>query len=109
MLCVIVLSLIPLLTLPVGLGTSTAKEAKEYFCDMARHRIPFKYSGPQDDEAITLVRHTHIHTLVSTVSYQPCKPLFITPGERDTDVNTNGIPSNSVAVTPRVHTRHKIY
>ncbi|XP_063044245.1 DNA topoisomerase 2-alpha [Engraulis encrasicolus] len=37
-----------------GLGTSTAKEAKEYFCDMARHRIPFKYSGPQDDEAITL-------------------------------------------------------
>ncbi|XP_036429083.1 DNA topoisomerase 2-alpha [Colossoma macropomum] len=37
-----------------GLGTSTAKEAKEYFSDMARHRIPFKYSGPADDEAITL-------------------------------------------------------
>ncbi|XP_041942216.1 DNA topoisomerase 2-alpha [Alosa sapidissima] len=37
-----------------GLGTSTSKEAKEYFSDMARHRIPFKYSGPQDDEAITL-------------------------------------------------------
>ncbi|XP_066521749.1 DNA topoisomerase 2-alpha [Hoplias malabaricus] len=37
-----------------GLGTSTAKEAKEYFSDMTRHRIPFKYSGPADDEAITL-------------------------------------------------------
>ncbi|XP_056627935.1 DNA topoisomerase 2-alpha [Triplophysa dalaica] len=37
-----------------GLGTSTSKEAKEYFLDMARHRIPFKYSGPADDEAITL-------------------------------------------------------
>ncbi|XP_077595631.1 DNA topoisomerase 2-alpha [Stigmatopora nigra] len=37
-----------------GLGTSTSQEAKEYFLDMQRHRIPFKYSGPQDDEAITL-------------------------------------------------------
>uniref|UniRef100_A0A3P8S5N6 DNA topoisomerase 2 n=1 Tax=Amphiprion percula TaxID=161767 RepID=A0A3P8S5N6_AMPPE len=37
-----------------GLGTSTSQEAKEYFSDMQRHRIPFKYSGPQDDEAITL-------------------------------------------------------
>uniref|UniRef100_A0A8C1MI95 DNA topoisomerase 2 n=1 Tax=Cyprinus carpio TaxID=7962 RepID=A0A8C1MI95_CYPCA len=37
-----------------GLGTSTSKEAKEYFSDMMRHRIPFKYSGPADDEAITL-------------------------------------------------------
>ncbi|KAF4084599.1 hypothetical protein AMELA_G00108020 [Ameiurus melas] len=37
-----------------GLGTSTAQEAKEYFSDMQRHRIPFKYSGPADDEAITL-------------------------------------------------------
>ncbi|XP_075703179.1 DNA topoisomerase 2-alpha isoform X1 [Rhinoderma darwinii] len=37
-----------------GLGTSTSKEAKEYFSDMARHRIPFKYSGPIDDAAITL-------------------------------------------------------
>uniref|UniRef100_A0A7N6AYP4 DNA topoisomerase 2 n=1 Tax=Anabas testudineus TaxID=64144 RepID=A0A7N6AYP4_ANATE len=36
------------------LGTSTSQEAKEYFCDMQRHRIPFKYSGPEDDEAITL-------------------------------------------------------
>ncbi|XP_073539488.1 DNA topoisomerase 2-alpha [Phyllobates terribilis] len=37
-----------------GLGTSTSKEAKEYFADMERHRIPFKYSGPIDDAAITL-------------------------------------------------------
>ena len=38
-----------------GLGTSTAKEAKEYFSDMERHRIPFKYSGAEDDDAILLV------------------------------------------------------
>lgn len=38
-----------------GLGTSTSQEAKEYFSDMQRHRIPFKYAGPEDDEAITLV------------------------------------------------------
>ncbi|XP_026579602.1 DNA topoisomerase 2-alpha-like [Pseudonaja textilis] len=38
-----------------GLGTSTSKEAKEYFSAMTRHRIPFKYSGPEDDAAITLV------------------------------------------------------
>uniref|UniRef100_A0A3B3ZKF9 DNA topoisomerase 2 n=1 Tax=Periophthalmus magnuspinnatus TaxID=409849 RepID=A0A3B3ZKF9_9GOBI len=36
------------------LGTSTSQEAKEYFSDMQRHRIPFKYSGPEDDDAITL-------------------------------------------------------
>ncbi|XP_078501642.1 DNA topoisomerase 2-alpha isoform X2 [Lissotriton helveticus] len=37
-----------------GLGTSTSKEAKEYFAEMNRHRIPFKYAGPEDDAAITL-------------------------------------------------------
>ncbi|XP_073901778.1 DNA topoisomerase 2-alpha isoform X1 [Castor canadensis] len=37
-----------------GLGTSTSKEAKEYFADMKRHRIQFKYSGPDDDAAISL-------------------------------------------------------
>ncbi|XP_063778296.1 DNA topoisomerase 2-beta [Pseudophryne corroboree] len=37
-----------------GLGTSTAKEAKEYFADMDRHRIIFRYVGPEDDAAITL-------------------------------------------------------
>jgi len=39
----------------IGLGTSTAKEAKEYFSDMTRHRIPFKYSNAEDDTAIELV------------------------------------------------------
>ncbi len=38
-----------------GLGTSTSKEAKEYFSDMDRHRIPFHYAGPGDDDAILLV------------------------------------------------------
>ena len=38
-----------------GLGTSTAKEAKEYFSEMERHRIPFKYAGAEDDDAILLV------------------------------------------------------
>uniref|UniRef100_A0A915EJT2 Toprim domain-containing protein n=1 Tax=Ditylenchus dipsaci TaxID=166011 RepID=A0A915EJT2_9BILA len=37
-----------------GLGTSTSKEAKEYFSDMTRHRIPFKYGGPDDDNAVDL-------------------------------------------------------
>jgi C-terminal associated domain of TOPRIM len=37
------------------LGTSTSKEAKEYFEDMARHRIRFKYGGNQDDNSITMV------------------------------------------------------
>ncbi|XP_041374338.1 DNA topoisomerase 2-alpha-like isoform X2 [Gigantopelta aegis] len=37
-----------------GLGTSTAKEAKEYFSDMERHRILFKYAGAEDDSSIQL-------------------------------------------------------
>ncbi|XP_051811756.1 DNA topoisomerase 2-beta isoform X2 [Acanthochromis polyacanthus] len=37
-----------------GLGTSTGKEAKEYFADMEKHRITFRYSGAEDDAAITL-------------------------------------------------------
>ena len=37
-----------------GLGTSTSKEAKEYFSDMARHCIRFEYSGARDDLAIHL-------------------------------------------------------
>lgn len=37
-----------------GLGTSTSKEAKEYFSDMKRHRIRFKYGGPQDDHCINM-------------------------------------------------------
>ncbi|XP_011691623.1 PREDICTED: DNA topoisomerase 2 isoform X2 [Wasmannia auropunctata] len=37
-----------------GLGTSTAKEAKEYFENMARHRIRFRYEGDQDDQNIIM-------------------------------------------------------
>ena len=37
-----------------GLGTSTAKEAKEYFQNMARHRIQFRYVGDQDDQNIIM-------------------------------------------------------
>ena len=37
-----------------GLGTSTPKEAKEYFSDMPSHEIPFRYDGPQDDTNIEL-------------------------------------------------------
>merc|ERR1719228_1175146 len=37
-----------------GLGTSTSKEAKEYFADMVRHKIKFNYSGQTDDQSITL-------------------------------------------------------
>ena len=37
-----------------GLGTSTSKEAKEYFTDMARHRIKFRYNGATDDDQITM-------------------------------------------------------
>jgi len=37
-----------------GLGTSTSKEAKEYFSDMLRHRILFKYDGSQDDFSINM-------------------------------------------------------
>ena len=51
-----------------GLGTSTAKEAKEYFSDMDRHRIPFKYAGPEDDEAIVLV------TTIFSI-FMPCTHL----------------------------------
>jgi len=38
-----------------GLGTSSAQEAKEYFSDMARHRIKFNYKGEEDDFSITMV------------------------------------------------------
>ncbi len=37
-----------------GLGTSTSKEAKEYFSDMSRHRIKFEYGSARDDLAIQL-------------------------------------------------------
>ncbi|XP_034948461.1 DNA topoisomerase 2 [Chelonus insularis] len=37
-----------------GLGTSTSAECKEYFQNMARHRIKFRYDGDQDDENIIM-------------------------------------------------------
>lgn len=37
-----------------GLGTSTSKEAKEYFQNIERHRIVFKYDGQMDDRNIEL-------------------------------------------------------
>ena len=39
----------------LGLGTSTSKEAKEYFSDMTRHKIDFRYQGAEDDASIVLV------------------------------------------------------
>lgn len=37
-----------------GLGTSTPQEAKEYFSEIRRHRICFKYQGAEDDHAVML-------------------------------------------------------
>lgn len=37
-----------------GLGTSTSEEAKEYFTNLTRNRIKFKYEGIQDDQSIEL-------------------------------------------------------
>lgn len=36
------------------MGTSTSKEAKEYFSDFQRHRIKFEYGSARDDLAIQL-------------------------------------------------------
>lgn len=37
-----------------GLGTSTKIEAKEYFNDMIKHRIKFKYEGEEDGQNIIM-------------------------------------------------------
>jgi DNA topoisomerase-2 len=37
-----------------GLGTSTAKEAKEYFSAISTHRIQFEYVDNEDDKSIEL-------------------------------------------------------
>lgn len=37
-----------------GLGTSTSKEAKEYFSQIDKHKLTYKYSGFQDEQAIDL-------------------------------------------------------
>jgi DNA topoisomerase-2 len=38
-----------------GLGTSTDKEAKEYFSALRKHKLNFEYTGIEDDQAIDLV------------------------------------------------------
>jgi DNA topoisomerase-2 len=38
-----------------GLGTSTDKEAKEYFSALRKHRVDLVYEGIEDDQAIDLV------------------------------------------------------
>ena len=37
-----------------GLGTNTAAEGKEYFRNLAQHRIAFQWKGPQDADALEL-------------------------------------------------------
>jgi len=37
-----------------GLGTSTSKEAKEYFSALEAHKLSYRYDGPEDDVAIDL-------------------------------------------------------
>lgn len=37
-----------------GLGTSTSKEAKEYFSDLNTHQIDFKYEAEEDTDAIDM-------------------------------------------------------
>ena len=46
-----------------GLGTSTPKEAKEYFADMNRHQIQFHHDGPSCDEAILMVNYFNYASL----------------------------------------------
>lgn len=62
-----------------GLGTSTSKEAKEYFADMERHRIMFKYNGTEDDAAITLVSlfFGAVHNVGSCLYCVWCNITFI--------------------------------
>ena len=43
-----------LISLSKGLGTSTTIEAREYFSNIRRNRIPFKYSGAPCDDKIEL-------------------------------------------------------
>lgn len=59
-----------------GLGTSTSKEAKEYFAEMEKHRITFRYSGAEDDAAITLVSVTQIPPALRP-SIHPSQPLAV--------------------------------
>lgn len=59
--CLFTVNLYFLFSSSLGLGTSTSKEAKEYFSDMERHKIPFRYTGAEDDAAINLVSSADFH------------------------------------------------
>jgi DNA topoisomerase-2 len=37
-----------------GLGTSTSKEAQEYFSNLEKHKIDFEYENDQDDDCINM-------------------------------------------------------
>lgn len=65
-----------------GLGTSTAKEAKEYFSDMTRHRILFKYSGAEDDSSIILV-NSHFNSVHHMLSWVKIKYIIRDFGNSD--------------------------
>lgn len=69
-----------------GLGTSTSKEAKEYFAEMEKHRITFRYSGAEDDAAITLV---------STPTHADCDQMFNTQITRIEETHTVTLYKNS--------------
>jgi len=45
---------VPLLIASQGLGTSTPKEAKEYFAALDRHRIGFYWNGDRDGDSIEM-------------------------------------------------------
>lgn len=53
--CFFIVSLYFLFFLFLGLGISILKEVKEYFSDMERYKILFKYIGVEDDVVINLV------------------------------------------------------
>lgn len=61
-----------------GLGTSTPKEAKEYFADMRRHEIQFHHEGAACDEAILMVCTCQLvmDELMMIYSHlQSCRPV----------------------------------
>jgi DNA topoisomerase-2 len=46
-----------------GLGTSERDEAREYFSDLPKHRIGFKYRGEMDRKALELAFHKVVPSL----------------------------------------------
>lgn len=66
-----------------GLGTSTSKEAKEYFTDMARHRIKFKHGSDQVrifrnkyvSESYWILKFVHRHRMTMQSPWHLVKKL----------------------------------